>query len=77
MSLKEMSLQNYHYRRELSECQEVFSKWKEERMYQQSAIDNLMKEKEVYASEASLLRNETAAIRIGQRYCAGQVFNPN
>ena len=63
MSLKDMSLQNYHYRKELAECRGTFSKWKQEKEEQQTTINNLVQEKETYAKEASFLRSEMAAIR--------------
>ena len=62
-TLKEMSLQNYQYRRELSECQELFGKWKVERDQQQATIAELVKQKEAFASEAKFLRNELSSIR--------------
>ncbi|CAB9526063.1 expressed unknown protein [Seminavis robusta] len=63
VTLKEMSMQNYHYRKELSECQDMFGKWRMEREEQRSTINDLVKEKEAYASEANFLRNEMSSIR--------------
>jgi len=62
-TLKEMSLQNYQYRRELSECQDLFGKWKLERSQQQTTIDELARQKEAFATEAKFLRSELSAIR--------------
>jgi hypothetical protein len=63
MTLKEMSIQNSHYQQELQECQEIFGKWRLEREKQRSTIQDLVKEKEAYATEASFLRNEMSSIR--------------
>lgn len=63
MTLKEMSMQNSHYRKELSECQEIFGKWRLERDKQRSTIQELVKEKTAYATEAGFLRNEMTTIR--------------
>lgn len=63
MALKEMANQNSQYRQELHECQEIFDKWKAEREKQRSAIQDLVKQKEAYATEASFLRNEVFSIR--------------
>ena len=62
-TLKDMSLQNYQYRKELSECQDLFGKWRQERDKQQAIITDLVKEKEAFASEAKFLRNELSSIR--------------
>jgi hypothetical protein len=63
-TLKEMSLQNYHYRRELSECQDMFGQWRLEREQQRSIINDLVKEKEAYASEANFLRDQMFSMRL-------------